>query len=63
MKVHNQKRIAKINALIKAEIQRGCKACNNVGAYHCAHPEECVQWDNVLKLEKEREKLKINLPH
>jgi len=55
----NQKRIKEINALIKAEIQKGCKACNNVGAYHCAHPEECGQWDEVLKLEEEREKLFI----
>jgi len=53
----NQKRITEINALIKAEIQKGCKACNDVGAYHCAHPEECGQWDEVLKLEKEKKLL------
>lgn len=52
-------RINEIDALIKAEIQKGCKACNGCGVYHCAHPGECGQWDEVLRLETEKKNLLI----
>lgn len=52
-----QSRISEIDELIKAEIQKGCKACNDNGAYHCAYPDECGNWDKVHKLEAEKQLL------
>ena len=48
----------KINALIKAEIQKGCSACNSLGVWHCTHPSECGNWDELIRLENEKKRLK-----
>ncbi len=41
-----------IRKLIKAEIRKGCRACNSLGVWHCAHPDECGNWDELDRLEK-----------
>lgn len=56
---NKQERINEIDALIKAEIQKGCYACRGIGVWHCAHPEDCGQWDEVIKLENEKNNLQL----
>lgn len=50
--------IKKINKLINAEIRKGCKACNELGVYHCGFPEECGNWTELERLEKLKTKIK-----
>ena len=55
--MEKQERIKEIDALIRAEIEKGCKACRACGVLHCAHPEECGEWDEVGRLEAEKKQL------
>lgn len=55
--MNNDERIKQIDDLINAEKEKGCKACRSLGIWHCAYPDECGNWDEVIKLELEKKQL------
>lgn len=55
--LRNLKKRMEIRNKIQAQIQIGCKSCRDIGMWHCQFPNECGQWDEVIRLENELKKL------